>query len=243
MALRPHDIAERLHISTTTLRAYEDWGMVPRVGRTAKGYRVYTDEHAAYFICIREMLPGFSVTCIARILKEVMAGRIDEALWIAGKSLSELQGEKRVSEKIASILQKETEQSENGGGKLTVRELSDRTGVPATTIRFWDKAGLISSCRCCENNYRLFTEEQVRQVLTIAALKLSLREGTRKTSIGRIREEMQAFEGCGCERIAAMADGIERCLYDVNRAKLSGLSALLHLCSQAEANCFDKFIV
>lgn len=48
MKLRPIDIARKLNISTSTLRHYESWGMLPPVQRSASGYRIYTEEHAAY---------------------------------------------------------------------------------------------------------------------------------------------------------------------------------------------------
>ena len=51
MSLRPVDIARQLKISTTTLRKYEDMGLVPKTSRTLSGYRIYTQKHLAYFTC------------------------------------------------------------------------------------------------------------------------------------------------------------------------------------------------
>jgi len=58
--LKPIDIAKKLNISTSALRHYESWGIIPTVPRSSNGYREYTEEHVAYFQCIRAMLPGFS---------------------------------------------------------------------------------------------------------------------------------------------------------------------------------------
>jgi len=66
--MRPVDIARKLGISTTTLRKYEAFGLAPPVPRSRAGYRVYSDEHLAYFSCIREMLPAFSMTEIEKDL-------------------------------------------------------------------------------------------------------------------------------------------------------------------------------
>ena len=60
--MRPIDIARQLNISTTTLRGYEERGLVPPAARSAAGYRFYTEKHLAYFICVREMLAAFGLS-------------------------------------------------------------------------------------------------------------------------------------------------------------------------------------
>ncbi|HEX3048312.1 MAG TPA: MerR family DNA-binding transcriptional regulator, partial [Bacillota bacterium] len=84
--MRPVDIARRLGISTTTLRKYEEMGLVPPASRSWSGYRNYTGEHLAYFICIREMLPGFNLTIITEVLQNVMDQKMDAAYWIVNKA-------------------------------------------------------------------------------------------------------------------------------------------------------------
>lgn len=139
MAIRPIDIARKLGISTTTLRKYEAWELVPPVSRTASGYRVYTEEHVAYFACIRAMLPGFTLKQIAAILKEVMAQQTDTARWMATKAQADLYREKKIAEQIVKTLLHKSEFVENTGSRLlTIHEVSQETGVPATTIRYWD---------------------------------------------------------------------------------------------------------
>jgi len=61
LTVRPIDIARKLNISTSALRHYEDWGIIPPVERGANGYRVYTEVHVAYFECIRAMNAGFGM--------------------------------------------------------------------------------------------------------------------------------------------------------------------------------------
>lgn len=59
MAIRPIDIARKLGISRTTVRVYEELNLIPATNRTKTGYRIYTNEHMAFFICVREMLVSF----------------------------------------------------------------------------------------------------------------------------------------------------------------------------------------
>ncbi len=65
--IRPIDIANKLGVSTSALRHYESWGIVPPVERAANGYRMYTEEHVAYFECIRSMAPGFGIQLTSRV--------------------------------------------------------------------------------------------------------------------------------------------------------------------------------
>ena len=46
MAQRISEVADDLGVSTDTLRYYERLGLVPKVGRTSAGYRLYDDETA-----------------------------------------------------------------------------------------------------------------------------------------------------------------------------------------------------
>lgn len=241
MAIRPVDIARKLGISTTTLRKYEEFGLTPPVPRSATGYRSYTDEHVAYFSCAREMLSAFSTKEIARIFKAVMAKKVDDALWIANKAQTDLHGKKIIAEKIVkNLLHKNDEKISVSHEKLTINDVSQKTGVPTTTIRFWEKVGLIAVQRSIENNYRLFTTEHVKQILTISALKFSVYADHQKHSIERIRDDLKSFDYNDRNRIVVMTNDIEHYLNQVNKAQIKGISALYHLCRQVETNNFDN---
>lgn len=238
MAIRPVDIARRLNISTTTLRKYEELGLVPPVPRSASGYRVYTQEHVAYFICIREMLPGFDLTRISRILREVMKKRIDTALWMANKEQAKLYQEKIISKKIISNLGQAVEPKKKYSGPLTINEVSRETGVSTTTIRYWDKIGLISPERNAVNNFRMFTPLHIKQILIIYALKFTFQAKGQKHFIALIKDELKEFDYNDRDRISAMKNDIEKYLNKVNRAQISGIAALYNLCRQVEKNQF-----
>jgi DNA-binding transcriptional MerR regulator len=248
MAIRPIDIARKLGISTTTLRKYEEFDLVPPVSRSSSGYRVYTNEHIAYFICVKEMMAGFDLSQIAKILKEVMAKKTDIALWMANKAQADLQQEKKIFEKIVSNLgcigdQKVKQLILKTNHKLlTINDVSRETGVPATTIRHWDKVGLISSQRCTENNYRMFSSEHIKQILTIYALKLAFQAKHHKHFINLIKEELKEFGYNDKNRILGMKYDIENYLNKVNRAQISSIAALYYLCIQVDRNHFENYI-
>lgn len=243
MSVRPVDIARKLGISTTTIRTYETMGLVPPVPRSAAGYRNYTEEHISYFICIREMLPGFNLTIISEVLKEVMASRIDAAYWIVNKVQAELRQEKIISEKIIKHLYHgESMYTSNNQDRLTIRDISVETGVPVSTLRYWDKVGLISSERCAENNYRLFTSEHIRQVLAVYALKLSAVTNRHKYFVNQVKEELKSFNYNDKNKIQEIAGNITQNLAMINRLQINGIASLHHLCVQVETQSFDNHI-
>ncbi|MBW7460074.1 MerR family DNA-binding transcriptional regulator, partial [Paenibacillus sepulcri] len=74
---KPHEIARELHISTSALRHYESWGVVPIPERAANGYRLYTVVHLAYFRCLRTMFAGFGVAVTCDVLRHIQKSDMD----------------------------------------------------------------------------------------------------------------------------------------------------------------------
>lgn len=60
-----------------------------------------------------------------------------------------------------------------------IGELSERTGVPAKTIRYYEDVGLLSPARRDDNRYRLYDQkgvERLRFIRSARALDFSLQE-------------------------------------------------------------------
>lgn len=233
--MRPIDIARQLQISPATLRGYEARGLLPPVPRSAAGFRVYTAEHLAYFVAIRELLPGFGLTDVARILGEVMAGRSAAARWLVTAAQAALQQERVMAQRLARhLLPGQGQRRRPGRQPLTVAEVSRETGIPATTLRYWDKIGLIVAERQ-DNNYRTFDESQFRRILAIGILRLAIRATHQKHFLGRVRSALTDFDFTDRQRIAGMLQSIDGYLDQVNRDQIRGIAALHHLCEQVES--------
>jgi len=114
--------------------------------------------------------------------------------------------------------------------------------VPVTTIRYWDKVGLISAQRCKANQYRKFTAEHIRQVLTIYALKISARTYGQRHYIERVKEDLKGFDYHDRSRITAMINNIGNYLAQLNRNQIKSISALYRLCVQVELNNFEHLL-
>lgn len=55
----------------------------------------------------------------------------------------------------------------------TIKDVSERTGLPASTIRYYDKQGLLPDLRRDSNNIRIFTEQDLTNLRLIDCLKRS----------------------------------------------------------------------
>lgn len=239
MSIRPVDIARRLKVSTTTLRHYEEFRLIPEVMRSPSGYRIYTSEHIAYFICIREMLHGFTLSEIAKILKPIMEKQTDEALWMANKAQAALQKDKYVCDQIKQRFLLKKKIAASKANEYSIDAVSKVTGIIPSTIRYWDKIGLISASRCTANNYRTFTQAHIDEILMIQALKLSMAARGEKYAVEQIRKEMLKFDFDDTDKISALVTSIDSHLTTLNRAQIRSISALYSLCNQVEQNQYE----
>lgn len=55
--------------------------------------------------------------------------------------------------------------------RLTIGELADAAGVPTTTVRFYERRGLIAPDGRSESNYRLYGESSLERLRFIVAAK------------------------------------------------------------------------
>ncbi len=252
MEYRPIDIARMLHISTSALRIYEEMGIIPLVNRTDTGYRIFTQIHLDYFICIREMVKGFSLEFTGELLKEHMKGNNDQALWMITKSQADLYAEKIRLERVGQnliknlydIKNKVNEDAKKDCGKvgkkdkksikndnknlMTLKDISQRTNVSVTTIRFWETIGLISSVRGESNNYRLFHEDQVNKILIIHALKYSLKLKHNYYNIDMLKKELHTFQ-YNEDNTKDLIENINSYLNQVNLEMIKAISAFYEL--------------
>jgi DNA-binding transcriptional MerR regulator len=233
LAIRPIDIARKLNISTSSLRHYEEWGMIPKVERSASGYRIYTNEHVAYFECIRAMADGFGIWIVGEVLKKVMAKDVDSAFWLTNQAQSSLHNEKIISEKTMQNIKEASAPllSQNDEREyLTINEISKETGIPITTIRHWEKVGLITTPRNKENKYRLFYKNHIRQILVIHALKTSMYSYT--YSLDGIKKIIQELDFNDTEKLSKIANDFQKHLNQINHHQVRGVHQLYTLCKK-----------
>jgi len=189
--VKPIDISRKLNISTSALRHYESWGIVPKAERRENGYRMYTDEHVAYFECIRAMQAGFGMEVVRTIMPLIMQKNEREALWIVNGVQVSLHNEKQQAELALQALEKE-EQKELSTRYhkkwYTIGETAKTIDVPSSTLRHWEKEGLITPERSFESGYRMYSPSDLRKLLIIRTLQSSV------YSLETVREAMEEVD-------------------------------------------------
>ncbi|MGO4549129.1 MerR family transcriptional regulator [Paenibacillus sp. 2TAB23] len=168
------EIAKKLNISTSALRHYEAWGLVPYVERAANGYRLYTKEHEAYFQCIRAMYTGFGMELIREVMPRIIRGEVLDALWLVNKAQVRLNAEKEIVQKTVDMLDlKELNDLPKYRNKnsFTIGEVAEEANVSASTIRHWEKEGLIKPERQHESGFRIYGPSDIRKVLIIRTVQ------------------------------------------------------------------------
>ncbi|OXM14367.1 MerR family DNA-binding transcriptional regulator [Paenibacillus herberti] len=170
----PKQLANKLNLSTTTLRRYEELGLIPDVPRTASNRRWYTTVHLLASAAIRILIQGYDIPVVHEAMKQVKDGNTNEALWLLNQGQYKMQLEKRRVEEIMPLV-RNADFSTFGNVKLkdrmSIGEVADLAGVNTSAIRYWEQEGLIVSERNQENGYRLFTPVELRKIFVISSLR------------------------------------------------------------------------
>jgi DNA-binding transcriptional MerR regulator len=225
--LKPIEIAKKLNISTSALRHYESWGIIPPVERALNGYRIYTEEHLAYFECIRAMAPGFGFKLTSNVLKKILVKEIDEALWIINEAQSSLHHDKKTAEKTIKVLETEELEevaSERKGKWMTIGEVSVEMDIPSSAIRHWELTGLISPDRDQDNGYRKFNQFHVRKLLMIRTLRSA------DFSLDIIKEVLTELDHHNVKNARKVAKDSLEYLNHINRNQIRGVHYLYNVC-------------
>jgi len=228
MKIRPIDIARKLNISTGTLRHYEAWGIIPPVARLSNGYRDYTEEHVAYFTCVRGMEPGFGIKLSATVLKSIQVNDLDTAIQLIVEAQTVLMQEKKIAEKTIGILDSIDFDSNTvfAKGKLSIGDVSREIGIPTSAIRHWEQIGLISPYRDDDNGYRLFDRNHVRQLLLIRTLRTS------NYSLETIKRVLNELDDKNTEEAKKIAQDSLCNLIKKSHEQLHGAHCLFVLCQK-----------
>ncbi|MDF2721597.1 MAG: transcriptional regulator [Paenibacillus sp.] len=229
--MRPIDIANKLNVSTSALRNYEANGLVPPTERSTSGYRLYTNEHLAYFECIQAMAPGFGMDVTSQVLRHVQTKQIDSALSLVSEAQANLRLDTKLAENNVHTLEvygKQCGYADSCEDKewKTIGEVSAETSLPSSTIRHWEKEGLIASSRDPHNGYRLFNRSQIRKISLLRALRPAPYSETTvelKQAIALMNEE-------DSEQAGTIARATLSYLLQTNRQQIRGVYYLYALC-------------
>jgi DNA-binding transcriptional MerR regulator len=228
---KPIEIARELQISTSALRHYESWGVVPAPARSDNGYRQYTKVHLAYFRCLRAMFPAFGVALTCEVLRCIQRADMDKAFWMVNKEQAHLQQEKVAADQTLELLQDlhlPLMPNRKLKHHMTIGEAASFAGVTTSAIRHWEKEGLLTPERDPENGYRLFTPLHLRKILLIRTLRSTV------YFLQNMREIVDAVEHHSIEQAKKVTQKAILSIHERNRGQFRGVHALVELCKVLE---------
>lgn len=218
--IRPIDIAEKLNISTSSLRSYEERAIVPKPERSSTGYRIYTEEHLAYFECIVSMSPGFGMDITSAVLKKLQRKELDAALWLINKAQVANYEDKINIERVNKHLENVDQEH-----SMIIGEVSLQTSIPPSTLRYWERKGYINSKRG-ENNYRYFNSYQIMKILL---MKLT-QNAVYSHEIVQLKKFIRNLEEYDTEGAKNIVGECQQHLNKRNQEQLHGLYSFYRLC-------------
>ncbi|NQX62145.1 MerR family transcriptional regulator [Paenibacillus qinlingensis] len=226
--MRPIDIAKKLNISTSTLRNYETKGRVPTSVRTSKGYRQYTDEHVAYFTCIQSMEPGFGMEATSEILGFIQRKEMNSALRIVNEVQANLHRDTLLAESNIQLLETESPSVHDAQDMvwMSIGEVAQETSLPRSTIRHWEKVGLILSSRDPQNGYRRYNRSQLHKI----RLLRTLRPAVYSLDLIGLKQAIAEMDPYDIEHAKRIAHQSLQFLYKIKREQFRGVYDLYKLC-------------
>jgi DNA-binding transcriptional MerR regulator len=183
--LRTADVARASGYSVQQVRDLERLGVIPPAARRANGYRSYSALHVRALAAYRGL---------AGAIGPVEARRLLERLWTANSAdaAAEISAlHVRLATERARLLQAKEAlraiQAEAGDADatathadpaasgadvtMTITELARALGVRSSTLRFWEREGLVAPRRMTSLQIRLYDPASIRTLRIVAALR------------------------------------------------------------------------
>ncbi|MFI1464240.1 MerR family DNA-binding transcriptional regulator [Nocardia carnea] len=194
--LRPADLAREHGLSTQAVRNYERDGFIPAAERTASGYRIYTETHAAALRAYLSLVTAYGHALAGRIMNGLHEGDLDTALELIDRGHHQLLRDREtldaVRKAIGHLTTGAITDHTTGATTRTVGELAHHLRVTPATLRKWEVAGILTPARDPATGYRVFHAPDIRDAELAHLLR---RGGYGLTHIAGVVEQIRAAGG------------------------------------------------
>ncbi|MFB6892801.1 TioE family transcriptional regulator [Kitasatospora sp. NPDC056327] len=233
---RPADLAREHGLSPQAVRNYEKDGFLPAAERTAAGYRIYTELHAAALRTFLALVRAHGHPTAGAVMNAVHDGRTDDALTALDRGHAQLLRDRETLASVRTALEHLTTAGpgpdagatgthRSGGGTAplprTVGELAHRLRLTPATLRAWEAAGILTPARDPATGHRVFHPNDVRDADLAHLLR---RGGYRLADIAAVAGQIRTAGGTS--RLTATLAGWQRRLTDRGLAMLHAAARL-----------------
>lgn len=214
--MRPTDLAAEHGISTQAVRNYERDGYLPRAERTASGYRIYTEAHAAALRAYLALIPAYGHETAGQIMTDVHDDDVDHALLVIDRGHQQLLRDREtlaaVENAIGNLMDDAEARTAADGHTVsgsssetmpwTIGDLAHRLRVTPATLRNWEEVGILAPERNRATGYRIYGAEDIRDAELAHLLR---RGGYPLEHIATVVEQVRTVGGTGT-LAASLAD-------------------------------------
>lgn len=234
MSMHPKKMAAKFMISASTIRNYEAKGLIPPAERSSNGYRVYTDQHAAYLSCIQAMAPAFGMEVTAEVLHCLHQEKPQEAMWIIREREVALYEEKEKLERLTQDIQIYANENKSPYAEetFTINKASELTQVPKSAIRYWEQAGYVTSDRDPDNRYRRYSGSHLLKIRLIQVLQSSVYS----EDTVNFKQSIAATEHTDMQGVMNVAENVRTYLDKIIESQMCGISHLHQLIQFTKAS-------
>lgn len=173
---RTSEVARMVGVHPNTVRLYESYELIPKPQREKNGYRVFTQFHVDQMMLARkamevEILQNGLRKKAIEIIKQSARQDFDQALALCDAYIDQILKEKQRADEALSIVKAiQSGQDKGGETPLTRKEAARHLEITIDTLRNWELNGLLKVKRR-DNGYRVYTEEDIRLLKIIRALR------------------------------------------------------------------------
>lgn len=203
-ALSTHAVAHTAGYSVQQVRDLERLGTIPPAHRSANGYRRFDTTHVVALRAYRRLAQAVGPVVARRLMQELQLLPYDEAVARVVALHTELA---RARDEAVAALQAlgaiaaEADTDDPGGPAdvMTITELAEALGVRSSTLRFWEREGLVDPHRDGPLKARVYPLEAVRDARIVTALRAG---GHRIPAVRAVMTSLHSVEGMGDARKA-----------------------------------------
>lgn len=171
--LQPLDIARSAGVSTSTVRLYEDEGLLPPAQRTVGGHRRYGQHHLDAMLTARALRSGYSWTLARAVMRAAHCFDLDTVHDLINQRHAALHIKTgQVMQAIAMVQNPLTPPGTDDllTRRVTIGRAAKAHGVTTATLRHWERMGVITPLRLT-NGHRFYAPKDLRQLTLVQALR------------------------------------------------------------------------
>lgn len=173
--LRTAQVSRASGYSAQQVRDLERLGVIPPASRSDSRYRSYSPLHVHALRAYRALAQAIGPVEARAMLTEIWEMSITDAAALIGGVHARLATERerllRARAALHAIRADSAGPPSERDDAMTITELADALGVRTSTLRFWEKEGLVTPQRVTTLQIRLYDQGSIRALRIVAALR------------------------------------------------------------------------